>query len=150
MCPLSAMAHVQHTLQKLNIILNRFVSDDWKIEQRLVKLLFVAKSMTGEELAQQLLPCLSTNLVINSALLAAMRDRASVTDVAIRTLKVLYPNLVDRRCFSHTLGHVGEKMETPIFVSVFEGLDKSFCSQFKKQNCIQNTNRTKPQNPLSY
>ena len=139
-----------HVAETLNIILNRFVSDDWKIEQRLVKLLLVAKSMTGEELAQQLLPCLSTNLVINSALLAGMRDGASVTDVAIRTLKILYPNLVDRRCFSHTLDHVGEKMETPIFVSVFEGVDKSFCSLFKKQNYIQNTNRTKPQNPLSY
>ena len=76
--------------------------------------------------------------------------RGSVTDVAIRTLKILYPNLVDRRCFSHTLDHVGEKMETPIFVSVFEGVDKSFCSLFKKQNYIQNTNRTKPRNPLSY
>ena len=37
---------------------------------------------------------ISTNLGINSALLlAAMRDRASVNDVAIRTLKILYPNL---------------------------------------------------------
>lgn len=74
MCPSSLM--VQHTLQKpLNIIL-RLVSDDWKIVQCLVKLLLVTKSMTGEELAQQLLSCLSTNLGINSALLlAAMRDR---------------------------------------------------------------------------
>ena len=90
-----------HVAEALNIIL-RFVSDDWKIEQRLVKLLLVAKSMTGEELAQQLLSCLSTNLGINSALLlAAMRDRASVNDVAIRTVKILYPNLVDIGCFSH-------------------------------------------------
>lgn len=71
--------------------------------------------MTGEELAQQLLSCLSTNLGINSALLlAAMRDRASVDDVAVRTLKILYPSLVDIACFSHTLDHVGEKMETPV------------------------------------
>ena len=76
-----------HVAEALNIIL-RFVSEDWKIEQRLVKLLLVAKSMTGKELAQQLLLCLSTNLGINSALLlAAMRDRASVNDVAIRTVK---------------------------------------------------------------
>ena len=103
-----------HVAEALNIIL-RFVSDDWKIEQRLVKLLFVTKSMTGEELAQQLLSCLSTNLGVNSALLlAAMRDRASVNDVAIRTLKILYPNLADIGCSSHTLDHVGEKMVTPI------------------------------------
>lgn len=50
-----------HVAEALNIIL-RFVSDDWKIEQRLVKLSLVAKSLTGEELAQQLLSCLSTNL----------------------------------------------------------------------------------------
>lgn len=43
-----------HVSEAMNIIL-RFVSDDWKIEQRLVKLLLVTKSMTGEELAQQLL-----------------------------------------------------------------------------------------------
>lgn len=103
-----------HVAEAVNIIL-RFVSDDWKIEQRLVELLFVTKSMTGEELAQQLLSCLSTNLGINSALLlAAMRDRASVNDVAVRTLKILYPNVVDIGCFSHTLDHVGEKMETTI------------------------------------
>lgn len=103
-----------HVSEAMNIIL-RFVSDDWKIEQRLVKLLLVTKSMTGEELAQQLLSCLSTNLGINSALLlAAMRDRASVNDVAVRTLKILYPNLIDIGCFSHTLDHVGEKMETPV------------------------------------
>ena len=103
-----------HVAEALNIIL-RFVCDDWKIEQRLVKLSLAAKSVTGEELAQQLLSCLSTNLGINSALLlAAMRDRASVNDVAIRTLKILYPNLVDIGCFSHTLDHIGEKMETPI------------------------------------
>lgn len=103
-----------HVAEAVNIIL-RFVSDDWKIEQRLVELLLVTKSMTGEELAQQLLSCLSTNLGINSALLlAAMRDRASVNDVAVRTLKILYPNVVDIGCFSHTLDHVGEKMETTI------------------------------------
>ena len=46
--------------------------------------------------------------------MAALRDRASVNDVAVRTLKILYPNLVDIGCFSHTLDHVGEKMETPV------------------------------------
>ena len=41
-----------HVAEALNIIL-RFVSDDWKIEQCLVKLSLVAKAMTDKELAQQ-------------------------------------------------------------------------------------------------
>ena len=70
---------------------------------------------------------------INSALLlVTMRDRASVNDVAIRTVIIPYPNLVDIGCFSYTLDHVGEKMETPIldqflkaWVSLFAHSPKS-------------------------
>jgi hypothetical protein len=29
-------------------------------------------------------------------------------------LKLLYPNIVDIGCFSHTIDHVGEKFETPV------------------------------------
>ena len=43
-----------------------------------------------------------------------MRDRASVHDVAMRTIKVMYNELLDVECFSHTLNHVGERMNTPI------------------------------------
>ena len=37
-----------------------------------------------------------------------------MNDVAIRTLSIVYPNVLDVRCFSHTLDHVGEKLATPI------------------------------------
>ena len=43
-----------------------------------------------------------------------MRDRACVNDVAMRTIKVVYNALLDVECFSHTLNHVGERMNTPI------------------------------------
>ena len=43
-----------------------------------------------------------------------MHDRACVNDVAMRTIKVVYNELLDVRCFSHTLNHVGERMNTPI------------------------------------
>ena len=43
-----------------------------------------------------------------------MLDRASVNDVAIRTIKVVYNQLLDVGCFSHTLDYVGERMNTPI------------------------------------
>ena len=48
---------------------------------------------------------LSTEFGISSNLIvAAMRDRASVNDVAI---KVVYYELLDVGCFSHTLNHAG-------------------------------------------
>ena len=43
-----------------------------------------------------------------------MRDRASVNDVAMRTIKVVYNELLDVGCFSYTLNHVGERINTPI------------------------------------
>ena len=46
-------------------------------------------------------------------LLAAMHDRASANTVAMTTIKVLYPNLLDIGCYSHTLDHVGERFKTP-------------------------------------
>ena len=101
-----------HVAEALNIIL-RFVTE-WKVHQRLIRLLLVTKPMNGEELAHQLLSSLFVDFSIPpSSLLAAARDRASVNNVAIRHLKILYPNLVDIGCFSHTLDHVGEKMATP-------------------------------------
>ncbi len=44
--------------------------------------------------------------------LAAMHDRASVNTVAIRTLKIVYPSMLDVGCFSHTLDLVGGKFST--------------------------------------
>ena len=65
-------------------IVIRFISD-WKIQQRLVRLEFLTKSMTGEEIARELINVLSTVLGIQSNLvLAVMRDRASVNNVAMR------------------------------------------------------------------
>ena len=49
-----------------------------------------------------------------TSVLASMGDRAVTNNVALRTLKVLYPNLVDIGCLSHTLDHVGEKFDTPV------------------------------------
>ncbi len=66
------------------IILLRFVDNQWNIQQRAVRLILLAKSLTGEEVARQLIVCLSTELGIGSNLfVAAMRDRASVNNVAL-------------------------------------------------------------------
>ena len=46
-------------------------------------------------------------------LLAGMRDRASVNGVAMQTLKIVFPDLLDIGCFLHTIDLVGEKFQTP-------------------------------------
>ena len=90
------------------VIIIRFVSSDWKIEQRLVRVQMLSKSLAGEEIARELISVLSVNLSIRSTnLLASMRDRASTNNVAMQVLKVVYPTTVDVGCFSHTIDHVG-------------------------------------------
>ena len=60
--------------------------------------------MTGEEVARQLLSTLSVAYGIESTfILAAMRDGASVNNLAMGVMKIIYPNIMDVRCFSHTL-----------------------------------------------
>ena len=64
--------------------------DGWNIHQRLVCLQFLAKSMTGEELARQLISTLSATYGVQSnIILATMRDGASVNNVALRVFKVI-------------------------------------------------------------
>lgn len=46
-------------------------------------------------------------------LLAVMHDRASVNGAAVHIVKVVYHNIVDIGCISHTLDIVGDKFRTP-------------------------------------
>ena len=100
------------------VVVLRFIdSNDWSQQQRLVRLQLLANdwSMCGDELARELVSILSTELSIpGGKLVAAMRDRASTNGVAIRTLKFVYPNLLDIGCYSHTIDHVGEQFVTPV------------------------------------
>jgi len=110
----------------------RFVSSDWTLEQRLIKLQMLAKSMKGEEVARELIHILATeNAITPSNLVAAMHDCASVNDAAIRIVKVIYPNLLDIGCFSHTLDLVGKHFHMPalsefgvLWVSLFSNSPK--------------------------
>lgn len=64
----------------------------------------VAKSVNGEEIARALISVLSVNYGIAwQHLLAAMKDRASVNEAAVQTLKIVYPNLLSVGCFSYTI-----------------------------------------------
>ena len=42
-----------------------------------------------------------------------VRDRASINNVALRTLKIVYPTLLDVGCMAHTLNLVGEHFKLP-------------------------------------
>ena len=75
------------------VVVLRFMDlDSWSLQQRLVRMQLLAKSMCGDEIARELISILSTELGIPGAkLLASMRDRASTNNVAMRTMKVVYP-----------------------------------------------------------
>ena len=42
-----------------------------------------------------------------------MCDRASANGVAMRTIQIVYPRMIDVGCYSHTIDLVGEKFRTP-------------------------------------
>ena len=95
------------------VIVLRFIDDQWSIQQRVGSLSLLAKSMSGEEVAQQIVSVISQELGIPSSfVIAASTDRASVNDVAMRTVKVVYSSILDIGCFSHTLDHVDERLRT--------------------------------------
>lgn len=101
---------------KALVILLRYVDDNWVIQQKVCRLMLLAKLLFGEEVAQQLIVALSTELTIPvDKVLAFMRDRASVNGVAMRTISVLYSKMIDVGCFSHTctLDLVGGKRIYP-------------------------------------
>ena len=95
-------------------LLLRFMDDDFSLEQRMVRVQMLSKSLTVEEIAKELITVLSVTYSIHpSNLLAAMRDIASTNNVAMR---IIYPNVVDIGCFSHTIDHVDGKFNTPVLM----------------------------------
>lgn len=97
-------------------ILVRFLDDDWRVQQRLVRLHVLAKSMTGLELARELATCLSTTFQLaDGKLVAFVRDGAAVNGVAVDQVKNLFfPRAMDVLCASHALDNVGRRFATPV------------------------------------
>ena len=92
----------------------KFISDSFTVEQRLVRIQLLAKSLTGEEIARELISVLSIFLGITSQfVVATVRDSATVNNNAIRTMKIIYQNSLDIGCFSHTLDLVGDHFKLP-------------------------------------
>ena len=68
----------------------RFIKNG-KLHQRLVRLLLLAKPVTGDELERKFLTVLSTELGVSGEdLLACMRDGASVNGKAMCTIEIMY------------------------------------------------------------
>ena len=66
-------------------------------------------------MARELLTVLSTELGIGGIhLQAAMHNCASVNGVAMRTLSIMYPDVMDIGCYSHMLDLVGTKFKFPL------------------------------------
>ena len=88
--------------------------DSWEVKQQLVRLQLLTKTMTGEEIAREIVHTVSTEYgVTGNRLLANMSDRVSANGVAMCTIKVLFPNILDVGCYSHTLDHVSEHFNVP-------------------------------------
>ncbi len=97
------------------VIIIRYVDNDWKVRQVLARLKVLSRSLTGDQLAGELIEAISTCLQIGRPnLLAAMRDGASVNSAGIRVVKAVYPCLLDVTCFSHTIDRVGTHFDLPV------------------------------------
>ena len=80
----------------------------------LVRLKTLAKSLTREQLAGELIDVLATQLQVPRAhVIAALRDGASVNGCALRAMKALFPKMFEVTCFSHTIDLVGSRFEVP-------------------------------------
>ena len=94
------------------VIVVRFIDEDWKVQQRLLRLQLIAESMSGDEVARELITALSTQYRVAPS--RAMRNRASENGAAMSTLKIVYPNVLDVSCFSHTIDTMGQRFCTPM------------------------------------
>ena len=66
------------------VVVIRYLDDDWKLQQHNANIKMHSKSMTGDEIARELINTLSVTYGISShRLVAALRDRASVNGVAL-------------------------------------------------------------------
>ena len=76
--------------EALAVVLCFVDNEQWVIQQQLVRLQLLVKSLSGEEIARELISILSVNYSIDSSrLLAYMRDGASANGVAVRTLRIM-------------------------------------------------------------
>ena len=77
-------------------IMVRFVESEWNVQQRLVRLQALAKSLKANELTQCLTKALAADFTIRTNdLLAAMKDGAAVNQTALHQVRFYFPQLID-------------------------------------------------------
>lgn len=97
------------------VVILRFVTADFEVCQRLVRVRILAKSLNGQQLAREIVTLLASQLQYPpEKFIAVNRDGASVNAAAVGYLKdVMYPNLTDITCMSHSLDNMGKHFSTP-------------------------------------
>ena len=86
--------------------------DSCTLKQVLVRLHTVLKPVTAAELTRFINTTLSVECQIDGPnVVAAMRDSAAVSGAAMRNLTILYPNIMDITCFSHTANNTGKHFQ---------------------------------------
>ena len=77
-------------------VLVRFINEKFEIVQRLVHLIVLAKSLSANELARDIITILCTGLQIPAGtVICAIRDGASVNGTAAQTMKeVMFPSMM--------------------------------------------------------
>ena len=86
--------------------------DSWTLKQVLVRLHTVSKPVTAAELTRFVNTTLSVEYQVDGPnVVAAMRDGAAVNGAVMRNLTILYPNVMDITCFSHTANNTGKHFQ---------------------------------------
>ena len=129
-------------------IIVRFVDDDWVITQRLIRIDICSKSGNSEELTRVLNEalCMEEYGIRASALLAAMRDGASVNQAALNRIRFMFPELFNVVCFSHTLDNVGNHIVIPTLLEFGNLWIRLFSHSHKSKVSMERPNWTGPQN----
>ena len=94
--PVSVVFDGTTRLGEAMAVVVRYIDTSFSKQQRIIRLQLVAKSMRGEEIAREIIAMISTQYGIASNLVVAMmHNRAACNGVAIQTLKIVYPQLVE-------------------------------------------------------
>ena len=89
--------------------------DECVIHRRVVCMMLVTKSMHVRRRGFQTTDLYHFNWARDSAtFIGDFNERWYFCSVAIHTISILYFQIIDIRCFSHTLGLVGGRFKTPI------------------------------------
>ena len=95
----------------------RFISDSWVIEQCLkIGIQLLDNCLSDKEIAHEVISLLSTKFGIGPKyLISLLRDQASANNAPMRTIKVVYSNVLMLGVFFHTLDLVGKYFKLPNF-----------------------------------